>query len=148
MLSKMREGRAYPVASVVVFTLALISLVSCATAQTGLCVVLPNSYYLQPDKDLQTVLVRHNGRRVMKGHVAAYAVSGFIVAGAQGDYHSPRYYTNAVPYTGGPKTRYFILDTTTGKVETDLTEDAWRKRLHELGVRPDFEIYPLLPWQP
>lgn len=134
---------------VAISALALMSLISCATAQTGPVVALPNSYYLQPDKGyLQTLLVRRNGHRMLKAHVAAYAVSGYIVAGAEGDVSSKRTYTNELPYTGGPDTRYFILDTTTGKLESDLDADTWHKRLVALGVHDDFKIYPLLPWQP
>lgn len=144
----MRRRSVSSICSLAAFAVVLMSLVSCATAQTGPVVALPNSYYLQPDKNLQTLLVRRNGHRLMKEHVAAYAVSGYIVAGALGDVKTKRTYTNEVPYTGGPDSRYFILDTTTGKLETDLDEAAWRKRLQELGVRPDFQIYPLLPWQP
>jgi hypothetical protein len=124
------------------------SLISCATAQSGPVVALPNSYYLQPDANLQTLLVRRNGTHVLAGHVAAYAVSGNIVAGALGDVPHNRLYTNELPYAGGPETRYFILDTAANKLESDLDADAWHKRLQELGVRSDFTIYPLLPWQP
>lgn len=144
----MRKRPVYTICSLAVFTVVMMSLVSCATAQTGPVVALPNSYYLQPDKHLQTVLVRRNGSRLLKGHVAAYAVSGYIVAGALGEVSPKRFYTNELPYSGGPNSRYFILDTNTGKLETNLPEDAWRKRLQELGVRSDFRIYPLLPWQP
>lgn len=148
MLSKMHKGPVHPLFPLVIFMLGLMPLVSCVAAQRGPVVVLPNSYYLRPDKDMQTMLVRRNGRRVLKSHVAAYAVSGYIVAGALGDYRPKHYHTNDLAYTGGADTRYFILDTTTGKLETGLPEAAWRKRLQELGVRSDFMIYPLPPWQP
>jgi len=134
--------------SVAIVALALTSVISCATAPTGLVVALPNSYYLTPDKDgLQTQLVRRDGGHLLQGHVAAYAVSGQIVAGAVGDVQRGRLYTNEEPFKGGPDTRYFILDTGTGKLEFPLEEAAWRKRLQELGVQSDFKIYPLLPWQ-
>jgi hypothetical protein len=110
-------------------------------------VALPNSYYLQPDKDQQTELVRRDGHRVLAGHVAAYAVSGNIVAGALGEVPSKRLYTNELPYAAGPDTRYFILDTSTGKLESGLDADTWHNRLKALGVRTDFSIYALLPWQ-
>jgi hypothetical protein len=122
-------------------------LTACASSPSGPVVALPNSYYLQPDKDLQTLLVRRDGRRILEGHVAAYAVSNQIVAGAVGDVPHKRLYTNELPYTGGPDTRYFILDTSTGKLETGLDADAWHARLKALGVRQDFSIYALLPWQ-
>jgi hypothetical protein len=137
-----------PLGSLAILALALMFLISCATAQNGPVVALPNSYYLQPDKDLQTLLVRRNGSRVLQGHVAAYAVSGYIVAGALGDVPHNRLYTNELPYSGGADTRYFVLDTGTGKLESGLDADAWHKRLEALGVQSDFKIYPLLPWQP
>jgi hypothetical protein len=136
------------IGSAVVSTILLMgALTACAAAPTGPVVALPNSYYLAPDKDLQTELVQHDGRRVLQGHVAAYAVSGNIVAGALGDVPHRRLYTNELPYAGGSETRYFILDTASGKLESGLGADAWHARLKELGVRPDFAIYPLLPWQ-
>jgi hypothetical protein len=133
--------------SAVIALMLMTSFFACATAPPGPVVALPNSYYMQPDKNLQTELVRRDGHRILPGHVAAYAVSGSIVAGALGDVPSKRLYTNELPYTGAPDTRYFILDTSTGKLESDLDADAWHNRLKALGVRPDFAIYALLPWQ-
>jgi len=136
------------ISSTAITLMLLASLSGCATAAaSGPVVALPNSYYLQPDKNLQTELVSRSGHRVLDAHVAAYAVSSQIVAGAAGDVSPKRTYTNELPYTGGPDTRYFILDTSTGKVESGLTADAWHSRLKALGVREDFAIYPLLPWQ-
>jgi hypothetical protein len=135
------------IGSLVVAVALMMPLASCAAAPTGPVVALPNSYYLSPDKGLQTELVRRDGRRVLPAHVAAYAVSGNIVAGALGDVPHNRLYTNELPYTAGPDTKYFILDTAAGKLESDLDEASWHKRLEELGVRKDFAIYPLLPWQ-
>jgi hypothetical protein len=123
------------------------SLTACAAAPSGPVVALPNSYYLQPDKGEQTQLVRRDGHRILPAHVAAYAVSGQIVAGALGDVASKRLYTNELPFKGESTTRYFILDTSTGKLESDLDLDSWHSRLKTLGVRDDFSIYPLLPWQ-
>jgi hypothetical protein len=121
---------------------------ACASVPSGPVIALPNSYYLQPaDKGQQTELVRRDGQRVLQGHVVAYAVSGHVVAGALGDAPHSRSYTNELPYKGSADTRYFILDTTTGKIESGLDEAAWHSRLKTLGVRDDFSIYTPLPWQ-
>jgi hypothetical protein len=131
----------------VVLGLLLTPLSACVAAPSGPVVALPNSYYLQPDRALQTELARRDGHRVLAQHVAAYAVSGAIVAGALGDVPQKRLYTNELPYTGGPGTRYFILDTSTGRLESGLDADAWHSRLKALGLPDDFAIYAVLPWQ-
>jgi hypothetical protein len=123
---------------------------ACAWAKSveGPVIVLPNSYYLLPDKADQTLIVKRNGSPLLPGHVAAYAVSGNIVAGALGD--APPWngnFTNDRPFEGGADTRYFILETDTGKLETNLDQAAWHKRLQELGVSSDFRIYPVPAWQ-
>ncbi len=119
-----------------------------AATVSGPVVVLPNSYYLQPDKTGQTQLVKHDGSRLLSGTVAAYVVSAQLVVGAIGTTPPPGHqYTNDLEFTGTPETRYFILDTVSGKLETGLDEAAWHKRLQELGQRADLHIYPPLPWQ-
>ncbi len=108
--------------------------------------VLPNGYYLQPDKSEQSQIAKRGGKVTVPGPVAAYAVSGNIVAGALGP--SPaagRLYADE-PFSGKPDTRYFILDTSSGKLESDLDEADWHMRLKALGVPSDFEIYAPLPW--
>jgi len=111
-------------------------------------VALPNGYYLQPDKSAQTLLVKRSGGRVLPTPIAAYAVSRNIVAGALGEI-SPesRPCTNDCPFTGGPETRYFVLNTLDGKLDSNLDEDAWRRRLEEEGVPASFRIYAPLRWQ-
>jgi len=124
------------------------SLNAFAAKVTGPVVVLPNSYYLQPDTGGQTKLTKHDGSRLLPGTVAAYVVSGQYVVGAIGTVPaSSREYTNDLEFTGGPDTRYFILDTSSGKLESDLDAAAWHKRLQELNQRADLHIYPPLPWQ-
>jgi hypothetical protein len=128
--------------------LLTISLGAFAGSVSGPVVVLPNSFYLQPDKDGQTKLVKHDGGRLLPGTVAAYVVSGQYVIGALGTTPAPGHqFTNDLDFAGGPDTRYFILDTATGKIESDLDEAAWRKRLKDLGQRDNIHIYPPLPWQ-
>jgi hypothetical protein len=120
---------------------------SCATMPAGPVVALPNGYYLRPDQSKQTVLVKRGGTRILPGNVAAYAVSGVLVAGAEGKTTAAsREYTNDLPFSGGPDTRYFILHTQSGQLESDLNKAAWQARLKELGVPSDFEIFPPLPW--
>jgi hypothetical protein len=128
--------------------LLTISLGAFAASVSGPVVVLPNSFYLQPDKDGQTKLVKHDGSRLLPGTVAAYVVSGQYVVGALGTTPSAGHqFTNDLDFTGTPDTRYFILDTTTGKIESDLDEAAWRKRVKDLLQRDSVHIYPPLPWQ-
>jgi hypothetical protein len=115
---------------------------------SGPVVVLPNSYYLQPDQGGQTKLVKHDGSRLLNGDVAAYLVAGQLVFGAIGQVSADiHHYTNDLEFSGKPDTKYFILDTATGKLETDLDDAAWHKRLQDLGVKGDIHIYPPLPWQ-
>ncbi|MGB6452730.1 MAG: hypothetical protein WBE92_18420 [Steroidobacteraceae bacterium] len=129
-------------------TLLMISMISCATAPARPVVALPNGYYLQPDAQDQSQIVKRGGSHVLPASVAAYAVSGYLVAGALGDAPpSSRLYTNDLAFTGSTDTRYFILDTSSGKLESNLTAPAWHERLKELGVPADFQIYPPLPWQ-
>ncbi len=133
-----------------VLLLSLIAVASGASAATvtGAVVVLPNSFYLQPDQAGQTKLVKHDGSRLLPGTVAAYTVTGQIVAGAIGAVPAVTHqFTNDLEFSGGPDTRYFILDTASGKLESNLDEAAWHKRLQELGVHSEVHLYPPLPWQ-
>jgi hypothetical protein len=128
--------------------LLLLTLNAFASSVTGPVVVLPNSFYLQPDKGGQTKLVKHDGSRLLPATIAAYAVSGQYVIGAEGMTVPPSHeITNDLDFTGTADTRYFILDTVSGKLESGLNEAAWRQRLKDLGQRNDVHIYPPLPWQ-
>jgi hypothetical protein len=126
-------------------SLLLIAVNAFAASVTGPVVVLPNSYYLQPDKDGQTKLVKHDGSRLLPGNIAAYAVSGQFVVGALGAMPAHQF-GNDQEFTGTADSRYFILDTSSGKLESDLDEAAWHKRFADLGLRNDLHIYPPLPW--
>src|ERR1700733_10785488 len=129
-------------------SLLLFRMSAFAASVSGPVVVLPNSYYLQPDKGGQTRLVKQDGSRLLPGTIAAYTVTRQFVTGALGVEPDPsRSFTNDLDFTGTPDTRYFILDTSSGKLETDLDEATWHKRLQELGVHTDVHIYPPLPWQ-
>jgi hypothetical protein len=116
------------------------------SAQTAV-VALPNGYYLQPDSKKQTELVKRGGRMVLPAPIAAYAVSSTIVAGAQGaTTDESRSYTNDLPFAGKAETRYFVLDTNSGKLEKDLDAAAWEQRLKDLGVPTPLKIYAPLKW--
>jgi hypothetical protein len=129
-------------------SLFMIAMSAYASSLSGPVVVLPNSYYLQPDDGGQTKLVKHDGKRVLPGTIAAYLVSGQLVVGAIGATPAPGHqFTNDLEFAGTADTRYFILDTASGKLESGLDEAAWHKRLQELGQRADLHIYPPLPWQ-
>lgn len=119
-----------------------------AAKVSGPVVVLPNSYYLQPEQGGQTKLVKHDGSRLLPGTIAAYVVSGQLVFGAIGTVPAAVHqFTNDLEFTGAADTKYFILDTASGKLESDLDAASWHKRLTELGVKGDVHIYPPLPWQ-
>jgi len=125
-----------------------VSLSACADTRAGPVVALPNGYYLQPDREGQTELVKRDGHTVVPAPIAAYAVSGQVVAGALGKAQPQnRSYANDLPFHGGAETRYFILDTKTGLIDRGLDESAWHRKLNELGVTQSPEIYPLLPWR-
>jgi hypothetical protein len=135
------------VSPLVLATLLALGSASCATAPSGPVVVLPNGYYLQPDKSDQSEIIKRGAGRVLADPIAAYAVSGYIVAGALGPAPSGSRRYSDLAFTGAPDTRYFILDTTSGQFESGLDGTEWQKRLKELGVPSDFQIYPPLPWQ-
>jgi hypothetical protein len=98
-----------------------------AAARSDFVVVLPNGYLIQRDKSKSPVIVKRSGGTVLKGAVDAYAVYRSVVTGS-------------IKSDDGAK--YFVLDTSTGKLETGLAEDAWKARLKELGVTGSPEISP------
>lgn len=120
---------------------------SCATAGVHSVIALPNGYYLQQNKDGQPSLVKRSGGAVIPGPIAAYKVYRDWVTGALGAAAGKRgVYMNDLPFHGGADTRYFVLETSSGKLESGLDEAAWKSRLAALGAPPNLEIYaPLLP---
>jgi hypothetical protein len=136
-----------PIARVLLAMLLAGSLLSCATMPARLVVVLPNGFYLQPDAHGQSEIAKRSGSVVLPGPIAAYAVSGYIVAGALGQAPVASRLYSDLAFAGGPNTQYFILDTTSGKLESNLDKAQWSMRLKDLAVPSDFEIYPPLPWQ-
>lgn len=127
-------------------SLALV-LAACATSAQTAVVALPNGYYLQPDKKHETELVKRGGRIVLPAPIAAYAVSATVVAGAVGAPSvESRSYTNDLPFEGKADTRYFVLDTNSGKLDSNLDAAAWEQRLKALGVTTPLRIYAPLKW--
>lgn len=126
----------------------VVTLAACASVQVKPVIALPNGYYLQPNAIRQTELVKRGGKRVVPGPIAAYAVSGELVVGALGEPSvASRSYTNDLPFHGGPATRYFLLDTRSGQLDTQLDEAAWQSRLQERGAPKPLRIYAPLAWQ-
>ena len=122
-------------------------LAACATAAQTPVVALPNGYYLQPDKQRQTEIVKRGGKVVLPAPIAAYAVSATVVAGAQGELSTKaNSYSNDLPFEAKPETRYFVLDTDSGKLDKDLDAAAWEQRLKALGVTTPLRIYAPLKW--
>jgi len=121
-------------------------LAACATS-APFVVALPNGYYLQRDRDAHVALVRRDGRTIIPGPVAAYAVVNNLVAGCVGEW--PRRflaYPNESAFPDSADCRYFILDTPSGRMDTNLAPEAWRSRLKDYGVPQALEITaPVLP---
>lgn len=128
-------------------SLALVLAACAATSASTAVVALPNGYYLQPDSKKQTELVKRGGKVVLPAPIAAYAVSATVVAGAEGaPTAESRSYTNDLPFEGKADTRYFVLDTNTGKLDKGLDSAAWQQRLKELNVSTPMRIYAPLKW--
>ena len=134
------KATGFPFFAALMFLFATVG--SCAASRPASVVALPNGYYMQPNKAAQASIVKRSGSTVVPGPVAAYAVYRHIVMGALGAPSAlSRAYTNDLPFRGGADTRYFVLDTSTGKLDTDLTESAWKQRLEALGAPGALEIY-------
>src|SRR5215471_20566847 len=99
---------------------------SCATASSAAVIALPNGYYLQPTKAGGLSIVKGRGSAVLPGPITAYSVSRNVVTGALGEPPPlSRHYTNDLPFKGDANTRYFVLDTMSGKLDSGLDEAAW-----------------------
>ena len=136
------------VRSLLLTSLIVVALSATAATVSGPVVVLPNSYYLQPDKDGQTKLVKHDGSRLLPGHVAAYVVAGQIVTGAIGDVPPAAHqFTNDLEFTGGPDTT--LLHSRHQPAAS--SRPTWMRppgtsASRNWGSIP-VHIYPPLPWQ-
>jgi hypothetical protein len=126
---------------------ALSLLASACAASAPFVVALPNGYYLQRDRAANVALVKRGGRTLIPGPIAAYSVAGNVVAGCVGEW--PRRssgYPNETPFPDSADCRYFILDTASGRIEQNLTPEAWRSRLKEYGAPQALRITaPVLP---
>ncbi len=125
----------------------LVSVSACVAGTTEAVIALPNGYYLEPTKSGGLSIEKAHGHAVVPGPVAAYAVMRQIVTGALGEpppLH--RHYTNDLPYHGNADTRYFVLDTTTGKLDSGLDEAAWKMRMSDLNLPGPVELHsPIFP---
>ena len=121
-------------------------LAACATA-APFVVALPNGYYLQRDRATHVALVKRGGRTLVPGPIAAYAVANNVVAGCVGDGQRRFFsYPNDSPFPDSADCRYFILDTPSGRMEMNLSPEAWRSRLKDYGVPQTLQITaPVLP---
>jgi hypothetical protein len=110
-------------------------------------VALPNGYYIERDQASQPGIVKRSGTTVLQGPIAAYAVYRHYIAGAVGTWPPRAFsYPNESEFPGSPDARYFILDTESGHLESDLSEEAWRARLSALGIPSSLRIRaPILP---
>jgi hypothetical protein len=126
-------------------TIALLAPIGISSAP--FVIALPNGYYIQRDQASHPGIVKRSGPTVLKGPIAAYAVHRNYVAGCVGTWPPRAFsYPNESPFPGSPDARYFILDTETGRLESDMSEENWRERLPALGIPSNLRItLPLLP---
>jgi hypothetical protein len=119
---------------------------ACATSAPSV-VALPNGYYLQRDRASNVALVKRGGRTLVPGPIAAYSVADNVVAGCVGEWPRRFFaYPNESPFPDSGDCRYFILDTPSGRLEKNLTPEAWRSRLKAYGAPQTLQITaPLLP---
>jgi hypothetical protein len=122
-------------------------LVSACATPAPFVVALPNGYYLQRDRAENVALVKRSGPTLISGPIAAYSVANNVVAGCVGEWpQRVSGYPNESPFPDSADCRYFILDTPSGRIEKNLTPQAWRSRLKEYGAPATLQITaPVLP---
>jgi hypothetical protein len=136
---------------VVSFALICTAFAACASTAQKFVIALPNGYYVERDKASNARIVKRTGGVVVPGPIAAYGVDRYIVTGLIGNVPTTgSSYPNDSPIRVTPElektTSYFVLDTTSGKLETGLKTAAWEARLQELGAKVAGGIRaPLLP---
>lgn len=119
---------------------------SYAHADSKSVVALPNGHYLERDRAGNIQLVNRKGKKIVSEPIAGYAVYRLIVTGLVGpEVSSSGAYPNdvALPETDEP--RYFVLDTSTGRLEKGLTAADWKAKMAELGVSSPAVKAPILP---
>jgi hypothetical protein len=142
MYSRRSHTRALQWAAVVLSLL----MSACATS-APFVVALPNGYYLQRDRASNVVLVKRGGPTLIPGPIAAYSVANNVVAGCVGQWPARSAgYPNETPFPDSADCHYFILDTPSGRIEKNLTPEAWRSRLRQYGAPQTLQITaPVLP---
>jgi hypothetical protein len=123
-------------------------LVGCAAGGGGtsaFVVVLPNGYLIDRDKSSNTRIVKRSGAVVVQGPIAGYTVVQNVVTGYVG-VPPPVGTTVPDPPPEEKAAKYFVLDTTSGKVDNNLDTAAWKSRLEQLGAPASLVITPpILP---
>ena len=119
-----------------------VTISSCATqGGSAFVVVLPNGYLIDRDRSSQTRIVKRAGGVVVPGPIAAYGVFRDVVTGSVSGAAD-----KGAPGAEKPTPLYFVLDTTSGKVDRNLDAAAWNSRLKELGAPASPELSaPILP---
>jgi hypothetical protein len=116
-----------------------------ASSASPFVVVLPNGYLIDRDRSSNTRIVKRSGGLVVQGPIAGYTVLRNVVTGYVGD-PPPEGSTAPTPAPAEKAAKYFVLDTTSGKVDNSLDTTAWNSRLKELGAPASPEITPpILP---
>jgi hypothetical protein len=147
MFSKRHSGTS-PSLATIAWILVSSALQACASTSTSPYVVaLPNGYYLQRDRDSRIELIKRDGRKIIRGPIAAYAVNRDLVAGCVGEWPRRSFgYPNETPFPDSPDCGYFILQTPSGQLEAGMDPQTWRKRLGQLGAPESLRITaPVLP---
>lgn len=136
--------------SIVLTTLICATVAGCATQGGGsgaspFVVVLPNGYLIDRDRSSNTRIVKRSGGVAVQGPIAGYAVVRNLVTGYVGA-PPPVDSTAPTPPPPDKAAKYFVLDTTSGKVDANLDIAGWNNRLKELGAPQSPEISPpILP---
>jgi hypothetical protein len=142
-----KNNKASSFAAMSAITMLLASIQGCATTPPPSVVALPNGYYLKRDRATNIGLVTRDGKQIVRGPIAAYRVSGNVVAGCVGEWPKRAFsYPNETPFPDSTDCRYFILDTPSGRLEQGLDPASWRARLKDSGVSESLKITaPVLP---
>ncbi len=102
----------------IVIGLAIIAFLCCSTDYE---IPLSNGFFIARWQRGEFALVAPDRHTVVVQHLSGYRVDGNVVSGqaASDDNHAG----------------YFIIDTGTRSVSTNLPEHEWKQRLNDLGIR-------------
>ena len=114
--------------------LGLVSMTGCATSRADFVVALPNGYQIIRDKNDAPMIIKRSGSKVIPGPVSRYTVIRDVVVGIVGD--------DKPPAEGTKPTGYFLINTRTGEIAKDLTEEAYIERLKALNINSAPELSP------